>query len=670
MHRPTVGAAAASTVLTVLLLVAGTAGPSTSYVPGRDVAGWPASDGVGGNHWSPLGDITAENVGALEVAWTYRTGDMNDGSDGPRTAFQATPILVDGRLHVVTPFSRAIALDAETGEELWTFDPGVDRARFTTMKSRGLSHWRAADSIAAAGRCGSRIFLAAYDAHLWALDARTGRPCTDFGIDGSVDLGIGVPGIEGRRDGFKQTAPPAVVGDVVVVGSVIPDGQDAASPSGVVRGLDARTGEEAWRWEPLITSTSPDGSRVVTGAANTWATITADPDRDLVFVPTGSPSPDSWGGLRPGDNRYANSLVALRGSTGELVWHFQVVHHDLWDYDLPSPPLLATVRRDGREVDVVIQTTKMGYVFVFDRDTGEPVFPIEEVPVPVSDIPGEATSPTQPVPTLPRPLVPQGFRLEDAWGLTPLDRWACRRRVKRLRSEGVFTPPSLEGSIANPGFLGGMEWGGSAWDPDRRLLVTSTNRLPMVATLIPRGSADTVRVGAGEKAVVYPNRGAPYGSKLEPLLSPLGVPCAAPPWGMLHAVDMDTGEIAWEIPLGTMSDMTGFPTPAAWGSPNLGGPLVAGGLVFIGASMDRRVRAFDLETGRKVWSRRMPASVQSTPLTYRVRPGGRQFVVFTAGGHGELGSSLGDHVVAFALPAPEPSPADEPWRSADLGVIR
>jgi quinoprotein glucose dehydrogenase len=651
MNRRTITTAAMITAATALFLVTDTARPSTLHAPGTIVSEWATPDGTGGNHWSPLDDIDAGTVGGLEVAWTYRTGDMNDGTDGPRTAFQATPIVVDGVLHVVTPFSRAIALDAETGEELWTFDPGVDRAKFSTMKSRGLAHWQASDSAEAAGFCGSRILLAAFDANLWALDARTGDPCPGFS-GGVVDLGEGVPGIEGRRDAFKQTAPPAVIGDVVVVGSVIPDGQDAASPSGVVRGFDVRDGSEVWRWEPLITSTTRDGSEVVTGAANTWATITADPDRDLVFVPTGSPSPDSWGGLRPGDNRYANSLVALRGTTGEIVWHYQLVHHDLWDYDLPSPPLLATVERDGGEIDVVVQTTKMGYVFVFDRDTGEPVFPIEEVPVPTSDIPGEVTSPTQPVPTLPRPLVPQGFEPEDAWGLTPLDRGACRARVEKLRSEGVYTPPSLEGSIANPGFLGGMEWGGSAFDPHRRILVTNTNRLPMVTTLVPREVADTARGADGEKAMHYPNRGAPWGARLEPLLSPLGIPCSAPPWGMLHGVDLDTGEIVWEIPLGTMSDVTGLPTPPAWGSPNLGGPLMTGGLVFIGASMDRRVRAFDAATGRKVWSAKMPASVQSTPLTYRVRPGGRQFVVFTAGGHGELGSSLGDHVVAFALPAP------------------
>lgn len=651
MHRRTLAAAGTITAATALLVATATARPSTLHAPGTTVSEWETSDGRGGNHWSPLRDIHAGNVRDLEVAWTYRTGDMSDGSEGPRTAFQATPIVIDGVLHVVTPFSRAVALDAETGEELWTFDPGVDRTKFSTMKSRGLAHWRASGRDEASRFCGSRILLATFDAHLWALDARTGEPCPDFD-GGSVDLGVGVHGIEGRRDAFKQTAPPAVIGDVVVVGSVIPDGQDAAAPSGVVRGFDVRTGTEVWRWEPLITSTGPDGSRVVTGAANTWATITADPGRDLVFVPTGSPSPDSWGGLRPGDNRYANSLVALRGTTGELVWHYQIVHHDLWDYDLPSPPLLATVERDGRRIDVVVQTTKMGYVFVFDRDTGEPVFPIEEVAVPASDVPGEIASPTQPVPVHPRPLVPQGFSPEDAWGLTPLDRGACRARVEKLRSEGVYTPPSLRGSIANPGFLGGMEWGGSAFDPDRRILVTNTNRLPMVTTLVPREVADTARAADGEKALHYPNRGAPWGARLEPLLSPLGIPCSAPPWGMLHGIDLDSGEIVWEVPLGTMRDMTGVPTPPAWGSPNLGGPLMTGGLVFIGASMDRRVRAFDAATGRVVWSARVPASVQSTPLTYRVRPGGRQFVVFTAGGHGELGSSIGDHIVAFALPAP------------------
>ena len=440
----------------------------------------------------------------------------------------------------------------------------------------------------------------------------------------------------------------------MVVGSTILDGRHADAPSGVVRAFDARTGASRWAWEPLVGvgDTLANGEPAMFGAANTWATITADAERDLLFVPTGSPSPDHYGGLRPGDNRYANSLVALRGSTGEVAWHFQMVHHDLWDYDLPSPAALITLQRDGENIPAVVQTTKMGYIFVFHRETGEPLFPIEEMPVPPSDVPGEVISPTQPVPTLPRSLAPHGLKPEDAWGVTPFDRAACRDKIERHRSDGMYAPPSLRGSIVNPGFIGGMEWGGVGFDPSTGLLITNTNRLAMVATLIPRDVADSSSApGADAKFSVAAQAGTPYAAKREPLLSPLGIPCTPPPWGVLHAVNMNSGEVAWEVPLGTMTDLTRVPSPGSWGSPNLGGPLVTGGLVFIGATMDRRFRAFDLTTGEVVWKTKLPASAQSSPMTYRARPGGRQFVVITAGGHDGIKSSLGDHVIAYALPS-------------------
>jgi quinoprotein glucose dehydrogenase len=397
------------------------------------------------------------------------------------------------------------------------------------------------------------------------------------------------------------------------------------------------------------------GDWLPAGAANTWATITADPERDLVFVPTGSPSPDHYGGTRPGDNAYANSLVALRASTGAVVWHYQMVRHDLWDYDLASPPALVTVERDGTSVPAVVQGTKMGYLFVLNRETGEPLFSVEDLPVPASDVPGESTAATQPVPVLPPPLAPQGLAPEQAWGLSPLDRAACARRIESLRHDGMYAPPSVRGTLVYPGFLGGIEWGGVAFDPTAGLLVTNTNRVAMVATLVPRAEYEQAPdPEAGAKFSLAGQSGTPYAVKREPLLSPLGIPCNPPPWGVLHAVDMRTGEIAWEVPFGQMSDLTGVPTPRRWGSANLGGPLVAGGLVFIGATMDRRFRAFDLATGELVWEVDLPASAQATPMTYRARPGGRQYVVIAAGGHDGMRTKLGDHIVAYALP-----PSDE-----------
>ena len=636
-----------------LAAAVGAGSPESGFVPGVETADWPTADGGAGNRYSPLADITPENVTELDVAWQYRTGDVHAHRDGfAGTAFEATPIMVDGVLYVVTPYSRAIALDAETGAELWTFDPGIDRTDrdHTLVTSRGLSHWR--DPAGAPGEpCAARIFLAAFDGRLFALDAANGTPCSGFAEGGTADLRRGVDRLDGRRQHWHQTAPPAVIDGLVIVGSSISDSHDADAPSGVVRAYDARTGDVRWTWEPLL---DPEGSegRTPVGAANAWATITVDPERDLAFVPTGAPSPDHYGGLRPGDNRYANSLVALRASTGEVVWHFQTVHHDLWDYDLPSPPGLVTLERDGVAVPAVVQTTKMGYVFVFDRETGEPLFPIEEVPVPASDVPGEVTSATQPVPVLPKPLAPQGISPEDAWGLTPIDRAACRRRIEAYRSDGVFAPPSLRGTIAYPGFIGGMEWGGVGVDAASGLLVANSNRVAMVTTLVPRAemSADGAAAEHGRFSMA-PQAGTPYGVKREALLSPLGIPCSRPPWGMLHAVDLRTGELVWEVPLGRLTDLTTVPTPMKWGSPNLGGPLITGGVVFIGATMDRRLRAFDLRTGALLWAARLPASAQASPLTYRARSGGRQFIVVAAGGHSALGSSLGDYLIAYALPA-------------------
>lgn len=646
-------------LLCAVVLAAGAIRSEPIFAPGWLASDWPTADGFSGTHYSPLQDITPETVEYLEVVWTYRTGDVHAHEDGMAgTAFEATPIMVDGVLYVATPYSRAVALDAETGQELWAFDPGLDRTdeSHTMVTSRGLSYW--ADPERDSGQeCAARIVHAAFDARLFTLDAKTGRPCSDFAGGAGIDLGTGIARLEGRRRQFKHTAPPAVINDVVVVGSSIWDGHFADSPSGAVRAFDVRTGELRWTWEPLVgvEGTLPNGDRIDAGAANTWATITPDPEHDLVFVPTGSPSPDHFGGLRPGDNLYGNSLVALRASTGEVVWHFQMVHHDLWDYDLPSPPALITLERDGEPVPAVVQSTKMGYLFVFHRLTGEPLFPVVERPVPQSDVPEEVVASTQPVPILPRPLTPQKLDPEDAWGVTPWDRAACRAKIESHRSDGVYTPPSLRGTIAYPGFIGGMEWGGVAFDPGSGLLVTNTNRLAMVATLIPRDVADLTPAPAeGSKFSITRQEHTPYAVRHEPLLSPLGLPCTPPPWGMLHAVDLRSGELVWQVPLGTITDLAkGIWAPKRWGSPNLGGPLVTGGLVFIGAGMDRRLRAFNLTTGETAWTAKLPASLQSTPMSYRTGNGHRQFIVIAAGGHDGMRSSLGDFVIAYALPTNE-----------------
>jgi quinoprotein glucose dehydrogenase len=344
--------------------------------------------------------------------------------------------------------------------------------------------------------------------------------------------------------------------------------------------------------------------------------------------------------------------VALRASTGKVVWHFQVVHHDLWDYDVASQPVLITVRKNGRMIPAVAVGTKIGHLFLLHRETGKPLFPVEERSVPQTDVEGEESSPTQPFPSRPRALVPQKLAPEDAWGITPADRDWCRDRIKALRSEGLFTPPSLKGTVIFPGNAGGMNWGGMSHDPKRRLLIASTNRFATVVRLIPREEYNRLR-SSGEgmrfKGEFGRQTGAPYAMHRETLLSPSGAPCNPPPWGALSAIDTATGEVLWEVPLGTIDRMAMIPKSNEWGSPNLGGSIVtAGGLIFIAAAMDTYLRAFDVETGKELWKGMLPASAQATPMTYRVA--GKQYVVIAAGGHGKLGTKMGDHVVAFALP--------------------
>jgi quinoprotein glucose dehydrogenase len=444
------------------------------------------------------------------------------------------------------------------------------------------------------------------------------------------------------------------------VGSAIGDNSRVEEAKGIVRGYDARTGSLVWTWDPVPRSGAdpayaewPSEGAALTGAANAWSVLSYDAERDLVFVPTSSPSPDYFGGVRLGSNRHANSTVALRAKTGALVWEFQAVHHDLWDYDVPAQPVLATLARDGAEVAVVVQATKMGHVFVLHRETGAPMFPVEERPVPVSDVAGEVAAPTQPFPALPPPLVPQALRPEDAFGLTAWDRGRCREKLAALRNEGIFTPPSLRGTLVYPGHAGGVNWGGVAIDPRRRVAFYNATNLPMQVRLIARADferekAETSKLfGLREFA---PMHGAPYGMVREPVLGPLGAPCAPPPWGIMGAFSLDTGEMLWRVPLGATPDRIPF-TLFEQGLPSLSGVLVtAGGLVWSGHTADGFLRAHDAETGAELWRDRLPAAGAANPMTYEAA--GRQYVVIAAGGHGKLATRRGDWVVAYALPQP------------------
>lgn len=652
-------------------IAAGLIGQAATQSPGER-SSWSAYGGdAGGSRYSSLSQINRDNVERLELAWTYRTGDVSDGTRYRRKSkFEATPIMLNGVLYFSTPFNRVIALDPATGSELWTYDTKIDRnGNYSEgLVSRGVAAWE--DGERPDATCGRRIYLGTLDARLIALDAATGKPCSDFGDAGQIDLTVGIGDMidgEVETGEYEITSPPAVIGDLVVTGSAMGDNRRVATERGTVRAFDARTGELRWGWDPIPRSPNdaawsdwePEGA-LKTGAANAWSVISADPRRDLVFVPTGSAAPDYYGGERVGNNAFANSVVALRASTGRVVWHFQVVHHDLWDYDVAAQPATFTLQRDGREIPAVLASTKMGHLFALQRETGEPLFPVEERPVPPSTVPGETAWPTQPIPVKPPPLHPHTLDAEDVWGLTPEDRSECRALVSGLRSEGIFTPPSLEGTIVYPGFAGGVNWGSVAIHQGRRIAVTAINRLAAWVQLIPRDSFAEARRAASQLsendsgdrrfgAQFTEQSGTPYGMSRGWLESSSGLPCIAPPWSTLVAVDLNEGVVLWETPLGTIPSLADHPEAPAWGSFALGGPIVtAGGLVFIGAATDDFIRAFDIETGKEVWKAPLPAGGQATPMTYEVN--GVQHVVIAAGGHGGMGTTLGDYVVAFKLP--------------------
>ena len=637
------------------MLFAWAAAPAPTSTSSSD--SWPYyGHDAGGMRYSPLIQISRDNVSTLRVAWTFHTGDTSEaGGRRKRSGFETTPLLVDGTLYLTTAFNRIIALDPETGKQRWAYDLKIDLDGDygDGLVNRGVATW--VDTSRAKDKpCHRRIFESTQDARLVAVDAATGAPCADFGNEGQVSLRDVLQYDPGW---YHMTSPPAIIDDLVVVGSAIDDNHRVDMARGVVRAYDARSGALRWSWDPLpanpaVAAAEGKASSWRSGAGNAWSIMAVDQERDVLFVPTGSASPDYYGGLRPGDDKWSNSVVALRGKTGELVWGFQLVHHDLWDFDSASPPLLTTLHLDGKDVPVVIQGNKSGLLYVLNRDTGKPVFPVEERLVPKSDVPGEVASPTQPFPVKPPPLVPHTFSADQAWGPTSQDRDWCRNYIAHLRNEGIFTPPSLQGTLMVPGNIGGMTWSGSAFDPKRSILVTNVNNIAAIARLIPREKYND-RSSRTEDGDYGDQLGASYGLYRRFIQSPSDLPCSPPPWGMLTAVDMGEGKIRWQVPLGSFGDFGGeHPQQIPPGSISFGGPIVTGGgLVFIAGTVDCFLRAFDIEAGKELWKGKLPACGNATPMTYRVSATGKQFLVIAAGGHPKITEEkLGDSLVAFTLP--------------------
>lgn len=576
--------------------------------------------------YSPLRQINRSNVAKLQVAWTFRTGDK---VENPPSTMECSPIVVDGVMYVTSASVKVFAVNVVTCEEIWRFDPGPANQR----AHRGVTYWRSGDD--------RRILFTSAN-FLYALDARTGKPIESFGINGRVNLRDGLD-----RDAsellVRSTTPGVIFKDLILVGTSLSEGPEAAAP-GHVRAFNVRTGKIEWTFRTIprpgergYETWSPDSWKTA-GAANCWGGMSLDEKRGLVFLATGSPAYDFYGGDRKGDNLFSDSVVALKAATGEYVWHFQTVHHDIWDYDLPCPPVLATIKHEGRPRDAVAQVTKMGLVFVLDRETGKPLFPVEERTVPASEIAGEFAAPTQPFPVKPPPLTRLRFSESDVTDIKPESRTEVLARMKQMRSGSIYTPPFAGEMIQFPGFHGGCNWSGAAFDPTNGRLYVNANELPVLQTLIPRSTGPYPFVSSGYFRFVDPE----------------GFPAIKPPWGTLTAVDLNRGETAWKKPLGEYPELVKRGIRNT-GTENLGGCIVtAGGLVFIGATKDSKFRAFDKETGEVLWEAQLETGGHATPCTFEA--GGKQYVVIAVGGGAgqripeRWDTKAGDSFVAFALP--------------------
>ena len=613
---------------------------------------WPTfGNDPGGSQYSHLAQIHRSNVSQLQQAWAYQSSDLQHFAvEGRPYALQSVPIHVNETLYFCTSFNRVIALDPASGKPRWVFDPhlatGSDSSPLITNDRRAgicrsVAYWQAASPLPNTP-CQRRIFKGDVHGHVFAIDADTGKSCLDFGVQ------QGHPGYvthadfdnKGTNDTARgMTSGPVIFEDLIIASSGARDSLTDAN-NGFVRAFDVRTGELRWSFDPI-----PEEAAHTTGAANVWSTMSVDIQRGLLFIPTTSPSPDFFGGKRKQDLPLTDAIVALDARTGKPIWHYQIVRHDLFDFDVPGHPLLVDILREDRKIPVAIQQTKQGRMFIFERYTGKSIFPIEDRAAPASDIPGELASPTQPFPVLPEAFSRQSLTAEDMWGLTPLDRAWCRREFSRLRYEGPFTPPSKSGSLIFP--FGGGNWGGVAFDPVHNVVVAKGQNLALRVKLVDKNDQSPAATGTLADIDLVDTA---YRAQIGLFVSPLGVPCTPPPFGTLTAIDVDTGKQRWQVPLG-QATFKGITAPQAlgWGSPNISGPMItAGGLVFIGAAMDAKLRAMDIETGDILWSHELPAPGMALPMTYE--SAGKQYVVIAAGGNSRVSDQIGDSIIAFSLP--------------------
>lgn len=630
---------------------------------GLPAADWNAYGGSWhGQRYSALRQITPENVARLQPVWHYKTGDTRGRPGDPlETTFEVTPLKIGNRLFLCTPHQNVIALDATTGKEIWRYDPRIQgQLALQHLTCRGLS-WQPPGPESAAGgpspdRCNGKLFMPTADGRLIALNPEDGHVCAGFGGGtGQINLWEGMPNY--RPGAYYSTSPVLVTRKLVIVGGTVLDNVSTQEQSGVIRAFDIETGKLVWNWDsgnPDQTAPLPPGRTYTANSPNSWSIAAADEALGLVYIPLGNQPPDQWGGERSAAvERYSSSIVALELASGQVRWHFQTVHHDLWDYDVPSQPSLLDLPSPAGPVPVLVQPTKQGDLFVLDRRTGRPVLPVTEQPAPQGAAKGDKTAPTQPHSAL--SFAPPQLSGRQMWGATLFDQLACRIAFHRLRYEGRFTPPSTGGSLVYPGNFGVFNWGSIAVDPVRAWAFTTPTYLAFTSQLVERPDDTSLVVNKeappeGPLPALNENFGAPFAARMEPFLSPLGLPCQAPPWGYVAGVDLVTGKVAWQHRNGTVRDLAPVPLPFRMGVPNLGGPLLtAGGVAFLSGTLDYYVRGYDASTGKELWRSRLPAGGQATPMTYQASDG-RQMLVVVAGGHGSLGTKAGDDVIAYALP--------------------